>query len=327
MLDRLRVSHDIEDAATINILPLSGSFDCTTMEVVDGPPVPAGEEVCPQIRTVSPSYARVAGMDVVAGRFLEPTDTADTVPVAVVSASLARALWPDDPSPIGRRLWRGEGRAQIEVVGVAGEVAHLYLQNPPAPTIYVAHAQNLISWHERRATVLVRTSGDPLRVASVARGVARELDPLLPLANLRTMRDVVSASVAPERFRTMLLVAFASSALLLAAIGVYGVIAYAVSRQRHEVAIRVALGAGRQRILRHVLGTGLAPVAVGTVVGLAVTVLGSRLLDGMLYGVARTDPLALASVPVILLAVALVAAWIPARRAGRVHPAEALRAD
>lgn len=320
----LEARPEIEGVATINILPLSGSFDCSGIEPVDGPPVSRQDRLCPEIRTVSPGYASVAGVELLAGRFLSGDDTAEVQPVAVVSRSLGRALWPDAPSPVGRRLRRGDGAPEVEVVGVVAEVAHDRLDRP-VPTLYLAHAQGLISWHQRRAVVLVRTQRDPLASASSAVTEVRELDPLLPVANLRSMQQVVANTVTSERFRAMLLAAFASSAILLAAIGVYGAIAYAVTRQRHEMAIRAALGAGRGRVLAQVLRSGLGPVVAGTMIGLLVAVAGGSVLEGMLYGVEATDPVALAVVAAVLLIVGVVASWFPALRAGRVDPAEALR--
>ena len=315
----------VDGAATVTMLPLGGNFDCTTVIATDKPEPPQNEQVCPQFRTVGPSYQRVMGLDLVAGRFLESSDVPGNEFVGVINETLASLLWPGE-DVLGKQL-RTYREEPIRVVGLVRDVKYRSLDEAPEPGIYVALAQGTIPWQTFRATVVVRAAGDPMLVVDGVRERVRSLDASLPLAGLRTMDSVVSDSVASPRFRTLLLGSFAMLAMTLATVGVYGVISYNVAQQQRDMAIRVALGAARRQVVRQVVGDGLVPVLVGIALGGGGALLAGRLMESMLFQVTTTDPAAFLAVPVILLLTATAAAYLPARRAARVDPMATLRGE
>ena len=313
----------IEAAASVNILPLSGNFDGVGHRAADRPPPPPNQWPSPQVRTVTPGYFAVMGIELVSGRLLNERDVPDSERVAVVNETFAEELWPGE-DPLGRELLNYED-SPITVVGVVKGVKHLQLDEAPEPAMYVAHPQGIIPWHTRRGTLVAKTASRALDQVAAARAVVQGIDPNLPVADLRTMDGVLDAAVASPRFRTMLLTSFAALALTLAVIGVYGVIAYSVSHRLREVAIRLALGGQRRQVLSHLLRDSLSPVWLGVALGLGLSVAMARLLEGMLFGVPPLDLAAFATVAVLLTGIATTAAWIPARRALRVDPMTTLR--
>ncbi len=325
VVERLDALPGVRGTAAVNILPLSGGFDCNTVHATDKPTPPPGEGVCPEVRTITPQYFDVMGLTVLQGRSLLESDDAASTNVAVVNQTLAERLWPGEPV-LGKRFSTGGGDS-VQVVGVVGEEKHLSLTEQPTPRAYVAHAQGVIPWQTRRLTVVVRSPRDPtLLVAAVRREVAA-MDPNLPLSRVRTMEDVIAESVAAPRFRTWLLGSFAMLALALAAVGIYGVISYSVAQRNREMAIRIALGAARPSILGLVLRQGMLPVAVGIGVGCVVALGVTRALASFLYGLTPTDPASFVVTPLILALVAVVACLLPAARATRVDPIVALRQE
>ena len=221
--------------------------------------------------------------------------------------------------PVGQRI--KAGRAWRTVVGVVSDVKSGSLEAEIRPQLYVPHAQ----WAWAGMTVVVQTEGDPLAHVSVARNELKALDSLLPAAKIRTMKQVVSKASSARRFNSALLTFFAVAALLLTMMGIYGVVAFFVGRRSREIGIRMALGARRGDVLRLVLKQGMKPVAVGSIAGLVGSLAASRLVASQLYGVSSSDPLTLTSIFGLLGIAALLACWIPARRAARVDPMEALR--
>lgn len=325
VIERIEAAAGVVAVGTTHILPLSQTFDSMGAYAADGPEPGPNEGLSPQARTVSPGYLDAMGMQMASGRWLTDTDTADTEYVVVINERLAQELWPGEDA-LGRQLrtWREE---PLTVVGVVRSIKHLDLDEEPTPAMYVALKQGIMYWHGRRATIVVRTTGDPLALVSAAREAVQAVDPLLPVANFRTLRSVLNANLQAPRFRAVLIGAFAATALLLAGLGVYGVVAFSVARQLRNVAIRIALGADSRRVLRHVLASGLAPVVTGTVLGLLAALAASRTIESLLFDTAPLDPMTFVAAPMLLLTVAAAACWLPARRAMRVDPMTTLRED
>jgi putative ABC transport system permease protein len=245
--------------------------------------------------------------------------------VLLISESTARAVFGND-NPIGAqvRVGASDGGPWRTVVGVVGDVEHDDLTTPPAPAMYNPQTQITDSF---LTAVLKSSTADAEKLAAPARAVLRELDPAVPVYAVATVSSLVAASSAPQRFVMRLLGGFAFVAVLLAALGLYGVIAYGVAQRTREVAVRVALGARNSDVLRLVLSSGLRLVGFGVVVGLAAALVAAPYLGALVYGVSPVDPLTFASAAALLTAVALVAHWLPMRRALRIDPAIALRAE
>jgi predicted permease len=269
-------------------------------------------------------YFRVLGIPLVRGRLFDEHDGPDSRHVAVVSESLARERWPGQ-DPIGQTIQFGnmDGDLRlITIVGVVGDTHEYGLESRPRPTVYV----NLRQRPRPAASVTMLASGDPAPIARAARGVLQQLDPELP-TRFRTLSQVVSASLGSRRFNVILTSCFAITALVLATTGVFGVMAHSVSRRTREIGVRMALGAASGDvsglILRQGLRTILAGVAIGSVAALALT----RSVRALLFGVSATDPLTFAAVTLLLAGAALLACYVPARRATRVDPVQALRSE
>ena len=262
------------------------------------------------------------GIPVNAGRTFTNQDTQQTTPVVIINEALARKIFPGE-DPVGKRLtvWRDE-KFMREIVGVVGNVKPSALDaEDDALQLYVPHAQD----PSNVMSLVIRTKGEPTTLAAAVRREVLALDRDQPVYDVKTMEDVVAAAVAPRRAPMLLFSVFASVALLLAAVGIYGVISYSVTRRTHEIGIRMALGAQTSDVLKMVVGRGMALTLIGISIGLIAAFALTRVMSSLLYGVSATDPLTFAVVAVLLAAVALVASYIPARRATKIDPMVALR--
>jgi predicted permease len=317
-VDRLKLLPGVIDVAAANMLPLAGEGGNSALRIA-GTNAPLFEQALGNIRTVNSDYFRTMGMSLQAGRFF--TDADRERQVAVISMSIAKRGWPGE-DPIGKRFHFGPPTApDREVIGVINDVRGVRLDAGPSFSVYVPY------WHGffTGISFAVKATAGPAAVAPAIRVAIRSIDAELPLSAFRTMDEVVEGSVAQRRFQTNLVLAFALAALLLAGIGVYGVMSFAVSQRTTEIGIRLALGAERRAILRMVLGQALRPVAVGVVAGVPLTLLVASWLRSLLFGVSPQDPRTITVACLALIVAAALAAYLPARRAANLDPLNALR--
>jgi putative ABC transport system permease protein len=317
---RLQAIPGVIATGGIDDLPLTQDRDSSSFLVAGREPLIPDRLPEAQIRTVTPGYFRTMGIPVLRGREIAAADTAAAPPVLLINQALARRDFPGE-DPIGKRLSLNVPPSWATVVGVVADVRDLGLDAPPEPEIYFPFEQAPLSY----INLVARVDGDPGRLAAPVRDALRGLDKGLPLPEAAPMRSVLAASIAQRRFILLLLALFAAVALALAAVGVYGVISYAVSRRTHEIGIRMALGARRADVLRLVIGRSLGLTAVGVGAGLAGALLLSGLMASLLYGVPPTDLPTFAGVALLLSGVAALASYLPARRAMAVDPGVALR--
>lgn len=310
-------------------LPLANGMTVDNRFSIEGRAVEPGQEMTAFMRAVTPGYFPSLRIPVIAGRGLEERDDAASPGVVVINRALAERYWPGR-DPVGDRVVIGAQLGGLgaveevprEVVGVIGDVKHSALDADSAPAIYFPMAQG--TW--RHLQVVARVAGDPLALAPALRAEVWEIDDRLPVTKVRELETVVTEAVAQPRFSMLLMAVFAAVAVLLAAVGVYGVISYTVHQRYREVGVRLALGAGRGDVQRLVLAQGARLAAAGLALGLLLAVGLSRLLRSLLYGVDSGDPLTFLTVLVVLAAVALAASYLPARRAARIDPVVTLRA-
>jgi predicted permease len=297
--------------------------------VVEGYTPPAGEGTPGDWQVVTPGYFEAMGLRLVAGRFLDERDDASGAPVLVISRRLAETYFAGR-DPLGGRIKVGSPDSPwTTVVGVVDDVEHNALTGERKPTFYAPHAQFHLStgFTPRTMSLAIAATGDATALVRAVRDQVRELDPQVPMDNVRTMDEIVRGSVAPQRFGMMLLTAFGGLALLLAMVGIYGVVAQVVSARTQEFGVRAALGATPASLVRLSLATGARQVAAGLALGVVAALALARLLPGILYGVAPNDPATYLAASLATGIAALAACWIPARRSGRVDPAAALQAE
>ncbi len=327
LLARVRAHPGVRSAGAIVGLPLTAYSFGFSAHSVDGLELPDEEQdrLTMQLRIVTPGYIEALGLRVVEGRGVAEGDRANTPRVALVSESAARLIWPG-ASPVGHHVTIGTRfgmaeRAGGEIVGVVADVHDLGPTVAPRPTLYLAHAQFPISTMH----LALRASGDTSPLVGVLRAALADLDPDLPLYQIQTMSEAAGASVAQPRLLMLLMTIFAGTALLLAAIGLYGVLAHAVGQRTREIGIRMALGADRPSVIGMIVGQAGRLAAAGLILGVLGALATGRVLSGLLFGIEPTDPLTYALVVVGLGTVALVASAVPAVRAASVDPATALR--
>jgi putative ABC transport system permease protein len=314
----------IQSAGFATYVPLSGLENGWSFVVEGRPPLPVGTYNMSNYRPVSPGYFETIGIPLLRGRSFTVADTAESPWVAMINDSMAREYWPGE-NPIGQRLQNGPGEKWRTVIGVVGDVLHDGLDGAPKPEMYLPVEQS--SNIESSPTIVVRTTLDPGASAAELRGMVSALDPAIAIDRIETMQQLVSGSVAEPRFRTIVLAAFSLLALVMASIGIYGVMNYLVIQRTREFGIRLSLGATPSAVLRLVLGRAALLIGAGTCLGLAGSVLLVRLIANLLFGTFPLDPLTFAAVPVLLAAVALAASYVPARRATRIDPIVALRCE
>jgi putative ABC transport system permease protein len=325
LLTRIQAQPGLKDAAVAVPRPIADGTINLGFDIVGNPPSSAGALRTANYVSVSPEYFRVMEIPLLAGRFFNEHDGSSAPRVSVISQAMARLYFPNQ-DPVGKSLVFGfppDGTAVREIVGIVGDVRDVALGQDPGSMMYVPFAQAPF-WG---ANVVVRSALSPASVATAIRQEVRTIDKELPVTDVALMPNIIEASLSQPRFRTFLLGVFAAMALVLAAIGIFGVIAYSVSCRTNEIGIRVALGASRGAILRMVLGETLALTFLGLAFGVPSALAASRLVGHMLFGISPNDPTTLAAVASVLAAVAALAGYIPARRATHVDPMVALRSD
>jgi putative ABC transport system permease protein len=324
---RLRALPDVEQVALIDALPLEQGRDVLfTIEGGSGPVEPEAT-LDADFRAVSPEFFETLRIPLLRGRGFFPSDDARGGQVVIINQTMARMFWLNQ-DPVGQRIWIGKPMgpewtepSPREIVGVVGDIHGESLASTPNPTMYVPYAQRPIV----QAYFVVRTRQAPLATVPEVQKALHQVDADLPLAQLKTMEEVISDSVIDWRFRTILLSSFGALAVAIAAVGVYGVISYSVEQRTHEIGVRVALGARREDVFKHVVGQGLKLTLLGIAIGIVGAVALTRLLSSLLYGVRPDDPATFIVVSLILTSVALLACYVPARRATKIDPMVALR--
>ncbi|HEY9285585.1 MAG TPA: ABC transporter permease, partial [Pyrinomonadaceae bacterium] len=321
--ERLAALPGVRSATAINYLPFYSGLGARTSFRIDGREAPRpGQEPSTDVRVTDENYFRTMNIPVLRGRTFTAQEATENRPVIVVSEALARKYFPGE-DPVGRRIAveMQENPPMAEIIGVVGDVRYDKLDGELYPMAYETQPQ--LTYNSM--TFVLRTDGDPLALSAAARREVQAIDPELPLADVRTLQSWIGESVSRTRFGTLLLAVFAGVALLLAVVGIYGVMSYSVAQRQHEIGIRMAMGAQRRDVVWLVVGQGLLLTATGVALGALGAFALTRLMAGLLYGVSATDPVTFGGVALLLAAAALLACYVPARRATKVDPMTALR--
>jgi predicted permease len=327
LLPRLRAIPGVESVTTSWPLPLSGSNNISSFDIEENP-APEGQQPDSPMRIVGPDYFKTMGIPVRQGRGFEPTDQFKSLPVVIVNEQFVQKFFPGK-NVVGKHIkpsWGiGDEKALMRtIVGVVGNVKHRTLNMEFTPEVYLSASQIPMD----SMSIVARTSiSNPTAITSAVRSELAAVDRNIPLVRVRVFDEYLARALARPRFNALLLSIFAGTALLLTAIGIYGVMAYSVSQRTSEIGIRIALGAGKNSIFRLVVGQAMTIVAISLAIGLAGAFAATRLLNSLLFGVGASDPLTFVAIVLLVSAVAFIAAWLPARRATRVDPIVALRAE
>jgi putative ABC transport system permease protein len=324
LLQRVEGLAGVKSAAVTTNLPLYRQGNSIGINIEGQPPPPPGQENIVVTRMISPRYFETMSIPLLSGRAFTDQDTSTTPRVVVISETTARRYWPGQ-DPIGKRI--ATGRIQrpedwTQVVGVVKDVRQFELTADPKPQMYLPYRQR--GFFDARDLV-VKTDVDPASLAATVRKTVWEIDKDQPVSNIRTMEEILLESIARQRFSMLLLAIFAGVALVLAAVGIYGVMSYSVAQRTHEIGIRMALGAQTGAVLKLAVAYGLKLVIAGVIIGLIAAFALTRVMATLLFGVTATDPTTFALISLLLIAVAAIASYIPARRATKVDPMIALR--
>ena len=323
LLQRVASLPGVQNAATVDNLPFSGNAFNTSFTIEGRPTGPTTETPRAYYRVISPDYFPAIGIELHKGNQFTDRDTAEQPGVAIVNETAAQRYWPG-VDPLGKRIKRGRPESKnpwLTVIGIVSGSRQLSLKEGSQPEIYVPYLQN----PGLTFTLVARTASDPRSLTGALRKEVLSADREIPAVNIKLMEELISNSVAKERFYVLLLAVFAALALILAAVGVYGVMSYSVTLRTRDIGIRMALGARPVDIFKHIVGQALLLGLIGLGVGIVLAITSTRVMSSLLYGINATDPLTLAITSLVLLAVALLASYLPARRATRVDPLVTLR--
>lgn len=320
LLQRIEALPSVESAGTVNSLPLSGQGAGISFQIAGAPPAAPGEQLNTQYRIASPNYFSAMSIPLLRGRVFTERDDLKAPGAVIINQAMARRYFPHE-DPLGKRIGFGGGPFWCEVIGVVGDVRHYKLASEPQPEAYLSSFQD--PW--RYMTLVIRTTNNSNSIIGQVRTEILAVDKDQPVYNIRPMEEVLSNSVAQPRFNLWLLGIFAVVALLLAVVGIYGVMSYLVVQRSREIGVRLALGADPKQILKLVVGQGMILTLLGVVVGLVAAFALTRTMSSLLYGVTATDPITFILVSLIMLGVAVVANLIPAHKATKVNPLVALR--
>jgi putative ABC transport system permease protein len=324
LIQQVETVPEVQAAAAVDVLPLGGSNSSSTFTIEGQPPAPPGERPNANRRVITSDYFRAMGISVLEGRVFTPSDTEQATPVAIVNETMARRFWPGQ-DVLGKRFKVGapdrNNNPWLEIVGVVADIKHESLDEETRQEMYLPITQSPV----RGMVVVARTSTDPLDLASVLRNQVLAVDPDQPVGSVASMEQLRSRSLAPRRFSMLLLAIFAGVAVVLAAVGIYGVISYSVAQRTHEIGIRMALGAQTGDVLKQVVGKGMGLVLTGVAIGIGAAVGLTHLISKLLYEVSPTDAATYVVISLALAGVALGACFVPAFRAARVDPLVALK--
>jgi putative ABC transport system permease protein len=307
----------VEAVGTVTELPLSGQLNDVPFTVEGRPPVSPGQKFGADFRRINQNYFSAMRIPLLRGRNFTDPEVTQGDKVVIVSQQLVAAVFPNEEA-LGKRLVTFDNEP-FEIVGVVGDLLHQSLGGQPAPAMYFPTRKT------GGTNLVLRTTGDPLSLVGAVRNEVRAIDPDQPIAAVRTMSDWVDSSVSGPRYRTTLFGMFAALAMMLAATGIYGVMSYTVAQRTHEIGVRMALGARSRDVLKLVVGQGMLLTVIGVVIGLIGAFALTRVMASLLFGVTAKDPITFAVVAGLLIAVAFVACFVPARRATKVDPLVALR--
>ncbi|MEY2507133.1 MAG: hypothetical protein QOH01_1462 [Verrucomicrobiota bacterium] len=328
LMPRLRAIPGVDSVTTVWPLPLSGSMNISSFDIEERP-APEGQQPDSVMRIVGPDYFKTMGIPVKQGRGFESSDQFRSLPVVIVNEQFAQKFFPGQKNVVGKHIkpsWGiGDEKPLMRtIVGVVGNVKHIKLSGEFTPEVYLSSSQMPME----SMSIVARTRvSNPAAITSAVRSELAAVDRNIPLVRVRVFDEYLARALARPRFNAMLLSIFAGTALLLTAIGIYGVMAYSVSQRTNEIGIRIALGAGKNSIFRLVVGQAMTIVAISLVAGVLGAFAATRLLNSLLFGIGASDPLTFIAIMLLVSIVAFLAAWLPARRAMRVNPIIALRAE
>jgi len=323
VISRVEALPGVESVGAITHLPLSGMEESGNFSIESRPSQSFDVGTTADMRAISTNYFRSMGIPILRGRDFSETDGEQSVPVAIISESMAARFFPGE-DPLGQRIKRGSSTAEFPwstIVGIAADVKHSALEKQSRPHLYFSYPQSPFGY----MALVVRTSASPESLSVAAQNAVWAVDKDQPVVNVKTMEQYLSTAVAARRFNMTLLAAFAVVAMVLATVGIYGVISYTVTQRTHEIGIRMALGAAQRDVLKLVFGQAITLAVIGVVIGVVASFALTRIMSSLLFGVTATDPITFVAIPLILAGVALGACFVPARRAMKVDPMIALR--
>lgn len=330
LLDRIARLPGVQSAGICRFLPLSGNDASGNFQIEGQPPLASADQPRAKFRTASGGYFSALGIPLIRGRLFDNRDNQNTPKVVVINETAARRYWPHD-DPVGKRILSGFDRDQWStIIGVVGDIKHTALDVATQPETYYHYLQippGTMNFAESTMSLALRTAADPDAMAASVRQELRNIDPSEPVFEVRAMQQVIDSSIAQPRFRTFLVSIFAALALALASLGLYGVIAYSVSQRTTELGIRMALGAEPGSILRLVVFHATTLAVIGLASGVAIILAVGHVISRFLFGINPADPITLGVSCLVILLIAVIASWVPARRAAKVDPAIALRAE